>query len=57
MIDLHMHTKFSDGTDTCEEILKKVESKNLSYISITDHNNALVYEELEKLDICKHYSG
>ena len=57
MIDLHMHTMYSDGTDTAEEILKNVESKKLNIISITDHNNAEVYEELEKMDIKKYYSG
>ena len=57
MIDLHMHTKYSDGTDTAEEILIKAESRNLNVISITDHNNALVYDELENMDISKYYSG
>ena len=27
MIDLHIHTTFSDGTDTYEEILKKAQEK------------------------------
>ena len=57
MIDLHMHTMYSDGTDTAEEILKNVESKKLKTISITDHNNANVYEELEKMDVKKYFSG
>ena len=39
MIDLHIHTKYSDGTDEVLTILKKAEEKNLKYISITDHNN------------------
>ena len=29
MIDLHMHTKFSDGTDDCVEILERVQSIGL----------------------------
>ncbi|HIS17020.1 MAG TPA: PHP domain-containing protein, partial [Candidatus Coprovivens excrementavium] len=37
MIDLHMHTIFSDGTDSVEEILKKAKKANLEIISITDH--------------------
>ena len=57
MIDLHMHTKYSDGTDECIEILKKAEKKQLSYISITDHNNCDAYNELSKIDIKKFYSG
>ena len=47
MIDLHMHTTYSDGTESCTTVLKKCQEKNLNYISITDHNTALVYEELE----------
>ena len=54
-IDLHMHTKYSDGSDTCTEILENVQRRNLDIISITDHNTALAYEELEKIDIEKYY--
>ena len=57
MIDLHMHTKYSDGTDDIIDILKKAEEKNLSYISITDHNTVDAYEALENLEISKYYSG
>ena len=57
MIDLHTHTMYSDGTDTAEELLKNAEQKNLYIISITDHNNTNVYEELENMDIKKFYSG
>ena len=43
MIDLHMHTIYSDGSKTVEEILKICEEKKLEYISITDHNTAKQY--------------
>lgn len=43
MIDLHMHTIYSDGSKTVEEILKMCEEKKLEYISITDHNNCEAY--------------
>lgn len=29
MIDLHMHTNHSDGTDSVQELLEKAENKNL----------------------------
>ena len=45
MIDLHMHTIYSDGDKTIEEILKLCEDKKLEYISITDHNTAKQYED------------
>lgn len=57
MIDLHMHTTYSDGTESCETVLKKCQEKNLDYISITDHNTALAYEELENKNIKQFYSG
>lgn len=36
MIDLHMHSTNSDGSDSIIELLKKAQEKNLNYISITD---------------------
>lgn len=38
MIDLHMHTKFSDGTDNIEEIVSKWIDNKLNFVSITDHD-------------------
>lgn len=38
MIDLHIHTKYSDGTDTPLEILQMADSLALNQIAITDHN-------------------
>lgn len=49
MIDLHMHTTCSDGTDTVEELLKKAEQTNLEYIAITDHDNCNSYEQLKEI--------
>ena len=57
MIDLHMHTKYSDGTDSVIELLKNAERIGLEMISITDHNTAKAYEELENLDVKKYYTG
>lgn len=38
MIDLHVHSNYSDGTCSIEEILRQAESLGLSQIAITDHN-------------------
>lgn len=57
MIDLHIHTKYSDGTEDCISVLKKCEEKKLDCISITDHNTAEAYNELEKINVSKYYSG
>lgn len=57
MIDMHMHTTYSDGADSLIEILKKAESLKLEYISITDHDTCEGYKELAKLDVKKYFSG
>lgn len=57
MIDLHMHTTYSDGTDSLIEVLKKAESLKLEYISITDHDTCEGYKELAKLGVKKYFSG
>ena len=57
MIDLHIHTNNSDGTDSVEELLKKAEELKLEYISITDHDTCESFNELKKLDINKIFSG
>lgn len=43
MIDLHIHTTYSDGTNKLEEVLKMCEERKLDYISITDHNTCEAY--------------
>ena len=45
MIDLHMHTIYSDGDKIVEEVLKMCEEKKLEYISITDHDTCKQYED------------
>lgn len=57
MIDLHMHTVNSDGTDSVIEILRKAQEKNLKYIAITDHDNCNAYTELENIHVKKYYDG
>ena len=57
MIDLHTHTRYSDGTDSVAELLSNAESKKLNIISITDHNTALAYNELKKMNYKQYYTG
>lgn len=57
MIDLHIHTKYSDGTDDVIDILKKAEYQKIKSISITDHNTVDAYKCLENIDVSKYYSG
>ena len=38
IIDLHMHTTVSDGTDTPAEILVRVKEAGIELFSVTDHD-------------------
>ena len=38
MIDLHIHTKFSDGTDGIDAIVNKIIDKRVKTFAITDHD-------------------
>jgi len=57
MIDLHLHTNYSDGTDTVRELLINAEIQNLDIISITDHDSVDAYKELENSEIRNLFSG
>ena len=57
MIDLHIHTTYSDGADNLIEVLKKAEALKLEVISITDHDNCKAYRELNKINVKQYYSG
>lgn len=57
MIDLHMHTVNSDGSETPEELLKKCQELELEYISITDHDTCKSYEDIKNIDIQKIFKG
>ena len=57
MIDLHIHTNHSDGTDTVKELLKKAQENRLEYISITDHDTCNAYNELKKINVHEIFQG
>ena len=49
MIDLHIHSKLSDGTDSIDDIIKIVKDKNIPAIALTDHDTTYgVAEIVEK---------
>ncbi|MDO4710722.1 MAG: PHP domain-containing protein [Peptostreptococcaceae bacterium] len=43
--DLHLHTRYSDGYNTVDEIIEMAVSKKLTHIAITDHDNLVGYDE------------
>lgn len=57
MIDLHMHTTYSDGSYTVKEILEEAEKRKLDVISITDHDSVDAHNELKTLNVNDYYSG
>ena len=57
MIDLHLHTTSSDGSDEPEVILTKAQEAGLSHISITDHDSISAYKKLEKVKVHNYFSG
>ena len=38
MIDLHTHTKISDGTDSPRELINKALAQGISTVGLTDHD-------------------
>lgn len=51
MVDMHIHSNYSDGDKSIKELLEMCEAKRLEYISITDHNTCEQYNDKDfKLD-------
>jgi len=48
LIDLHLHTYYSDGTFTPEQVAKAAEEMNLAAISLTDHDTVEGCDRLAK---------
>jgi len=57
MIDLHIHTTTSDGSDEPKDILIKAQQLGLKYISITDHDSIGAYKKLKDINIHNYYEG
>ncbi|MCF8011379.1 MAG: DNA polymerase/3'-5' exonuclease PolX [Clostridiales bacterium] len=39
--DLHMHSNWSDGKNSLEELVAKAQEKGYSYVAVTDHSQSL----------------
>lgn len=57
MIDLHCHTKHSDGTWKVVELLSIAEKKGIEILSITDHDTVAAHFEAETMNIKDIYKG
>src|SRR5213592_1581524 len=55
--DLQMHTRWSDGSDSIDEMARAAKANGYEYIAITDHSQSLKFvggvtvEELRELDV------
>ena len=49
VIDLHMHTAVSDGTDSPAELLARVKEAGIAYFSVTDHDALRACAEIASL--------
>lgn len=48
--DLHIHSNYSDGTKSVEELIELAKNKNLDMIAITDHDTLDAHIEYQKLN-------
>ena len=47
LMDLHVHSSYSDGDHTPEELISIAKANNVGIISITDHDTVLAYHHLK----------
>ena len=57
MIDLHLHTKYSDGAYTVKELIDILNKNNIEYASITDHNSIDAHIEYQENNYKELYKG
>ena len=48
LADLHLHSRFSDGSDTPEELAQKLIENHFSFAALTDHDSIRGVEALQK---------
>lgn len=58
-VDMHLHTTWSDGSDTPEELLARLRAKDIKVFSVTDHDTiggSLYMEHIRPMDM-EFYRG
>jgi predicted metal-dependent phosphoesterase TrpH len=48
--DLHLHSVYSDGTDTPDELITLALKNKISVISITDHDSIIGYKNVSNIN-------
>lgn len=51
--DLHVHTDYSDGIHSIEDVVQLAKQKGIHTIAITDHDTVFHYQQVK--DICEKY--
>lgn len=46
MVNLHIHTNYSDGIYPVDEILNRIDKLGINFFSITDHDSVKAYDEI-----------
>ena len=54
MVDMHIHTNNSDGTQSTKEIIEMLKQQRIKLFSITDHDNFESCKEMEKIQLPKN---
>lgn len=49
-VDLHVHSKNSDGTMSVEELINEAKKKKVSAFALTDHDTILGFEEIKRFE-------
>lgn len=48
LIDLHLHSTFSDGLLTVEQLVKKAKQKKIKFLALTDHDTMAGVQEFQR---------
>jgi len=48
LLDLHLHTRYSDGEKSPEALVKELKANNVTHFSITDHDNMAPFEKIKR---------
>lgn len=49
--DLHIHTLYSDGSDSTEQLLTTIRTNQITYFSVTDHDTIDGVMHMQSLDL------
>ena len=47
--DLHVHTNYSDGTHSIEEVIRLAKNRGIKVVAITDHDTLYHYDKVKKI--------